>query len=331
MNIFRLAGDMSHVFSIIILFLRLKVAKNANGACKAARCNVQCSAFVDRLNRSIVWMDCWVTRGHVAAGAIDRCPGLLFDGAIGGTHGTRTRVLPSFFALSTLSRLTTRPAVTPPPTLTPGVSLKTQELFLIVFCCRYLDLFFRFISLYNSLMKMLYIAATAAIVHMIRCKEPYKSTYDRTQDSFRLEFAVVPCAVLALLTNLVRGFGLIEVRAKGGRTTGRAVWRVSSLSLLDWHTHRPPRPPTPTTAAMDLLHLPGGGGHPPAAHRPAALLHGGEPHGPLRLLPRRLPRPLHPQLGKLGRKEGRKQCLHAALPPLLPSSLSACLSQSRYA
>jgi len=36
MNIFRLAGDMSHVFSIIILFLRLKVAKNANGACKAA-------------------------------------------------------------------------------------------------------------------------------------------------------------------------------------------------------------------------------------------------------------------------------------------------------
>lgn len=33
MNIFRLAGDMSHVFSIIILLLRLKVAKNANGAC----------------------------------------------------------------------------------------------------------------------------------------------------------------------------------------------------------------------------------------------------------------------------------------------------------
>jgi hypothetical protein len=94
-----------------------------------------------------------------------------------------------------------------------GISLKTQELFLIVFCCRYLDLFFRFISLYNSVMKVLYIGSTAAMVHMIRCKEPYKSTYDRTQDSFRLEFAVVPCAVLALLTNLVRGFGFVEVRA----------------------------------------------------------------------------------------------------------------------
>ena len=31
MNIFRLAGDMSHVFSIIVLLLRLRVVKNAAG------------------------------------------------------------------------------------------------------------------------------------------------------------------------------------------------------------------------------------------------------------------------------------------------------------
>jgi len=31
LNIFRVAGDMSHVFSIIVLFLRLRVAKNAHG------------------------------------------------------------------------------------------------------------------------------------------------------------------------------------------------------------------------------------------------------------------------------------------------------------
>lgn len=41
-----------------------------------------------------------------------------------------------------------------PHTRHTGISLKTQELFLIVFCCRYLDLFFRFISLYNSVMKV---------------------------------------------------------------------------------------------------------------------------------------------------------------------------------
>jgi hypothetical protein len=31
MNIFRFCGDMSHLFSIIVLLLRLRVAKNAQG------------------------------------------------------------------------------------------------------------------------------------------------------------------------------------------------------------------------------------------------------------------------------------------------------------
>lgn len=34
-------------------------------------------------------------------------------------------------------------------TLSPGISLKTQELFLVVFVARYVDFFFHFISLYN--------------------------------------------------------------------------------------------------------------------------------------------------------------------------------------
>jgi len=52
---------------------------------------------------------------------------------------------------------------------------------------------------------------------MIRYREPYRSTYDKNQDSFRLEFALVPCFVLALITNLIRGFGVVEVRREGGR------------------------------------------------------------------------------------------------------------------
>ena len=35
-----------------------------------------------------------------------------------------------------------------------GISLKTQELFLIVFVTRYLDLFYKFYSIYNSVMKV---------------------------------------------------------------------------------------------------------------------------------------------------------------------------------
>jgi ER lumen protein retaining receptor len=116
MNIFRLAGDMSHVVSIFLLLLRLIAKKNAN-----------------------------------------------------------------------------------------GISLKTQELFLIVFITRYLDLFTTFYSLYNSVMKLLYIAATGCIVYMIRYKEPFVSKYDASQDSFlHIKFAVVPSACLAVLTALVR-------------------------------------------------------------------------------------------------------------------------------
>ena len=113
-----------------------------------------------------------------------------------------------------------------------GVSLKTQELFLLVFVTRYLDLLTRFISLYNSVMKILYIGSTAAIVHMIRYREPYRSTYDKMQDSFRLEFAIVPCAVLALITNLIRGFGIIEVRLNMSRHDMTYIQEKKGSSMM---------------------------------------------------------------------------------------------------
>ncbi|CAB1106319.1 unnamed protein product [Ectocarpus sp. CCAP 1310/34] len=78
-----------------------------------------------------------------------------------------------------------------------GISLKTQELFLVVFLTRYVDLFFRFIS---CIMKVLYITLTSLIIYMIREHVPTKATYDKSQDSFlHWQFAVAPCAVLALL------------------------------------------------------------------------------------------------------------------------------------
>lgn len=114
MNIFRLAGDMSHVFSIIVLLLRLRVVKNA-----------------------------------------------------------------------------------------AGISVRTHELFLLVFVTRYLDLFTTFYSVYNSVMKVLYIIATAMIIYTIKVKEPIASTYDKAQDSFlHWKFAVAPTAVVALITHL---------------------------------------------------------------------------------------------------------------------------------
>ena len=124
MNIFRLAGDMSHVVSIMVLILRLRVNKNAT-----------------------------------------------------------------------------------------GISLKTQELFLLVFITRYLDLFTTFYSVYNSFMKIAYIASTTFIIYMIRFKEPYRSKYDKTQDAFlHVKFAIAPCAALACIGCLFKGlFSIIDL------------------------------------------------------------------------------------------------------------------------
>lgn len=125
MNLFRLAGDMCHIVSILVLLLRLRVTKNAI-----------------------------------------------------------------------------------------GVSIKTQELYLLVFITRYLDLFTTFYSVYNTVMKILYIGITAYIVYMVRRTEPFKTNFDKTQDSFlHWQFAVAPCVILAGITSFIQGFNIMEVCA----------------------------------------------------------------------------------------------------------------------
>mmetsp|Transcript_13367 Transcript_13367/g.40421 ORF Transcript_13367/g.40421 Transcript_13367/m.40421 type:complete len:216 (-) Transcript_13367:2816-3463(-) len=80
-----------------------------------------------------------------------------------------------------------------------GVSLKTQELYTLVFLTRYLDLFFSFVSLYNTVMKIIFICSSVAIVYYMRYHRVVKQTYDRNEDTFRTMFLIVPCAVLAVL------------------------------------------------------------------------------------------------------------------------------------
>ena len=56
-----------------------------------------------------------------------------------------------------------------------GVSCKTQEIYLIVFSTRYLDLFMYYISLYNTSMKIAFILATIYIIFLIKYKSPINS------------------------------------------------------------------------------------------------------------------------------------------------------------
>lgn len=88
-----------------------------------------------------------------------------------------------------------------------GLSGRSQVLFAIVFLSRYLDLFTNFVSLYNSVMKVFFLATSIGTVYLMWFK--FKATYDRNNDSLRVEFLLVPAALLALLVN--HEFTIMEV------------------------------------------------------------------------------------------------------------------------
>lgn len=82
-----------------------------------------------------------------------------------------------------------------------GVSLKTQELYAIVFATRYLDIFTDYISLYNTVMKVIFLGSSFSIVWYIRHHKIVRRSYDKDQDTFRHFFLVLPCLLLALVIN----------------------------------------------------------------------------------------------------------------------------------
>ncbi|KAI1291832.1 ER lumen protein-retaining receptor [Halotydeus destructor] len=88
-----------------------------------------------------------------------------------------------------------------------GISGKSQILFTVVYVSRYLDLFTNFISLYNSVMKIVFIGASGATLYLIYAK--FKATYDRNHDTFRIEFLLLPVALLSLIVN--HEFTIFEV------------------------------------------------------------------------------------------------------------------------
>jgi len=51
-----------------------------------------------------------------------------------------------------------------------GLSFKTQALYVVVFVTRYLDLFYRWVSLYNSAMKLFFIASSCYILFLMKFK-----------------------------------------------------------------------------------------------------------------------------------------------------------------
>uniref|UniRef100_A0A914KXG7 ER lumen protein-retaining receptor n=1 Tax=Meloidogyne incognita TaxID=6306 RepID=A0A914KXG7_MELIC len=88
-----------------------------------------------------------------------------------------------------------------------GLSGRSQVLFLLVFVCRYLDIFTNFVSIYNTVMKLFFISSSVATVYFIYQK--FRATFDRNHDTCRIEFLVLPSFVLAILIN--HDFSFFEV------------------------------------------------------------------------------------------------------------------------
>lgn len=83
-----------------------------------------------------------------------------------------------------------------------GISGKSQILFAAVFTCRYLDLFTDYVSLYNTVMKIIYIVSSYTTVYLIYHK--FKSTYGKSYDTFRIEYLLGAVAFLTLLCHATR-------------------------------------------------------------------------------------------------------------------------------
>eukprot|EP00921_Rhytidocystis_pertsovi_P004421 GHVQ01007685.1.p1 GENE.GHVQ01007685.1~~GHVQ01007685.1.p1 ORF type:complete len:224 (-),score=16.37 GHVQ01007685.1:85-756(-) len=88
-----------------------------------------------------------------------------------------------------------------------GISSRMQEMYAIVFCCRYLDLLYHFVNVYNSAMKVVFIVSTFYLIYLIRYKPPISQTYDNKADGFPYHiYLIPPAAILTIFTTEVYSF-----------------------------------------------------------------------------------------------------------------------------
>ncbi|CAK7893978.1 ER lumen protein-retaining receptor [[Candida] anglica] len=78
-----------------------------------------------------------------------------------------------------------------------GLSLKTHSLYVLVFVTRYLDLFTKYISLYNTLMKLFFLVSSIYTVYLMTYK--YEKTIKQNIDTFPARYLTGASFVLSLI------------------------------------------------------------------------------------------------------------------------------------
>ncbi len=79
------------------------------------------------------------------------------------------------------------------------LSYRTQEIYFVVFCFRYMDLFLYYVSLYNTTFKLLFISATSYLIYLIKIKKPYCLGYDSKLDSFNHYVFIYPVVLVVTI------------------------------------------------------------------------------------------------------------------------------------
>lgn len=106
-----------------------------------------------------------------------------------------------------------------------GISFKTQALYVTVFVSRYLDLFYKWVSFYNFIMKLFFISSSIYILYLMKVRFRYavilplcllvfdrvtelvaldtqlRPTNDPSIDTFRVGYLVGPAFLLGLIFN----------------------------------------------------------------------------------------------------------------------------------
>ena len=104
-----------------------------------------------------------------------------------------------------------------------GISDKTFEIYLLLFCIRCSDLIMYESNLYNTLMKLSFICVTAFILFLIHFQTPYKNTYNRKEDVFPHYYLMIFATVLTCIVH--NDFSL------WGITWSYSLW-LESLAVL---------------------------------------------------------------------------------------------------
>jgi len=88
-----------------------------------------------------------------------------------------------------------------------GISFKSQSLYAMIFVTRYLDLFWSWVSLYNTAMKVFFVGSSLYILYLM--KFPFRPTHDPNLDTFKVEFLLIGSFVTSMVCNYEYSFSEI--------------------------------------------------------------------------------------------------------------------------